>query len=569
MARSWASYEEVTPIDTVEGHDYDNEVGDYENGDDRRSSSGGRRRRCKYIFVCLVTLLAIAGVLVGTYFILAHYKMLPASLQFINKAQPPTSAPVIGIPPATPVLNDTATFQNEEKNTNATMVPMPEGNVSSLCSKAYIDTSSDSECVKICAAGECCTETAVESCFADNVETCQLYSPCEILTQGNGTDATQNITNTSVATISPPDTSLGDISSLCSKEYIDRVSRLECTSICSSGACCLPSAIDYCFADNQNICKLYSPCMILIQESEGNSTTDTIDYSSSGNTTEASGMESNGMSYCGFQLPGGGDSAVSCSKVLCTTDSDCEGDQSYPACLNVCPQNLTGSGSADNLEGAFNQSDVTGGSEYPSGMPPAEEFNDTLPTVYSYCGLVSGSGSYAQPRCSPQNCTSDLDCKGNRSFPDCLKQCGPSSSGMNENGNMNGFGDGMGSAPETYGNMSGSDSGMGNLPGVNDYGDMSEYGSGSGFPGMSGMLPPEGFQEAVPTGYYYCGKNSTSSSVSQPICSSTNCTSNDDCSKNRTFPVCLKACGPSISSGVSDSTNSANSGTRKQRHPTH
>jgi hypothetical protein len=565
MARSWASYEEVTPIDTGDGHDYGNEEGDYENGDDRRRSSGGRSRRCKQICVCLLTLLAVAGVLVGTYFILDHYKMLPASLQFTNKAQPPTPTPVTTLPPD---LNDTTTnLTNEEKNTNATNatnVPLPEGDLSSVCSKAYIDNSSDLDCRNICAAGECCDETAADSCKDDNRERCQLYTPCEILTQSNGTDSTQSITNTSVPTISPPDTSIGDITSLCSQEYLD-LSKIECEKICSPALCCLPSAENSCLADNQDICELYSPCMNLMQGSEGNSTKDIADNLPAGTSMEASGMESNGTYYCGLQLPGGGSSAVTCSNVTCTTDSDCKGDQNYPACLSVCPQIVTGSESANEVGGTFNQSDATDGSEYPLGMPAIEEFNNTLPTAYSYCGKESGSGSNGQPICSSRTCTSNLDCSGNRSFPFCLKQCGPliiSENGIGGSGSsgMNDYGNGMGIALPA--NMSGIDIGSGD-------GDMGAYGSGSGYPGMPGiMLPPEGFQEALPTGYYYCGKNSTSSSVSQPACSSTNCTSDDDCSRNRTFPVCIKTCGPSIVTIIaSNSTNSSHSGNHKQRHP--
>jgi hypothetical protein len=427
------------------------------------------------------------------------------------------------------------------------------------------------DCRNICAAGECCKETAVDSCLGENTETCQLYSPCEILTQSNGTDSTQNITNTSVPTISPPNTSIGDITSLCSKDYLD-LSSLECTNICSPAACCLPSAEDSCLADNQDICELYSPCKNLMQGSEGIPSKDIIDNLSAGTSMEASGMESNGTYYCGFQLPGGGSSAVTCSNVSCTTDRDCEGDPSNPACLSSCPANVTGSGSTNEAGGTVNQSDATGGSEFPSGMPAIEEFNNTLPTAYSYCGKESGS-SNEQPICSSRTCTSNLDCSGNRSFPYCLRQCGPLMSGEYGIGGigssgMNDYGSGMGSAPEANGNMSGFVIGTGEIPGMSGNGDIGAYGNGSGFPGMSGMLPPEGFQEALPTGNYYCGKNSTSSSVSQPTCSSTNCTSDDDCSRNRTFPVCLKTCGPSIITVVaSNSTNSSHSGNHKQRHP--
>jgi hypothetical protein len=110
--------------------------------------------------------------------------------------------------------------------------------------------------------------------------------------------------------------------------------------------------------------------------------------------------------------------------------------------------------SASDIGGFLNGS-ATSGSEYPSEMLPLEAFNDTLTTVYSNCGNDS-SNSSQQPLCSTKKCTSADECRGNKSFPACLKTCGPNMSG--------GYGSGSGSAPGMKGNgdMNGSGSGMGN-----------------------------------------------------------------------------------------------------------
>jgi hypothetical protein len=357
---------------------------------------------------------------------------------------------------------------------------------------------------------------------------------------------------------------LGDITNLCSKDYIDKVSELECQTICTPSACCLPSAADSCFADSQDICKLYSPCEILTQGAVGSATLPILEnYTTSGsNYTEMSGTPPSESfnesiptvsSYCGTQMASGGSNASICSTVNCTTDDDCKGNTKYPSCIQDCRPDVSGSGSASDMGGVVNGS-ATNGSEYPSGMPPSEGFNNT--------SQMSGSGN------SGMGSAPGTSGYGNISESGSGMGSAPGTSGY---GNISESGSGMGSAPGTsgYGNMSGPGSGMGSAPGMNGYGNMSGpgsgMGSGNGFPGPSGMLPPEGFNGTLPVVYSYCGENSTSGSDSQPNCSSTICTSNGDCSKNRTFPVCLNTCGPSISSGASSSTNSSNSG--KLRHP--
>jgi hypothetical protein len=51
-----------------------------------------------------------------------------------------------------------------------------------ICSVHYITASFD-ECLSVCAPSQCCQETAVDSCFRANFESCKLYSPCNFLEQ--------------------------------------------------------------------------------------------------------------------------------------------------------------------------------------------------------------------------------------------------------------------------------------------------------------------------------------------------------------------------------------------------
>jgi hypothetical protein len=178
--------------------------------------------------------------------------------------------------------NNCVVSTTDSKTIIATPVK-PHENITEVCRTAYDEISSFRECIEICSPGACCLpSSANNSCRDDNMETCQLYSPCEIL---------RNYSNLS-GTISLPDTSYGSLTKICSKTDIYNISNDDCWKVCSSAVCCFSSLVDSCLADNLETCKWYAPCEILIQ---GNRKTQISSNTSSAETYPSPGITTNGM----------------------------------------------------------------------------------------------------------------------------------------------------------------------------------------------------------------------------------------------------------------------------------
>jgi len=466
MARSWTSYEEVTPHEPVDGRDINQTYYDdnnNNNNDNGRSRPRGNTRR--YLCTCLIAFVAIFGVLVGTYFILDHYQKLPSSLQFTHP--PPTAAPIAykttinttSSPTAASILAPTGNFTGDGEN--STLAP-PSYDLSVYCNPSYIDVNTDLECSSYCKPGQCCSaQNEMESCLEANMATCKLYSACKVLlapnnstSDGNGTTNSTGDTATT-GSIAPP---TEDLSSICSQDYFDANTNMECMTVCIPAECCLPSATDSCLMDNLETCLMYKPCSILVKE----------------------------------------DSST-------------------------------------------------------NGMLPPEGFNDTMPTLNSYCG---DSKMISDPVCSTTICTSDEECSSkNTRYPVCLATCGPSASttttgnppldyypqGVDTTGSnltdllLNSTGDATSTLPIDMNSTGSNDTSTTTADGMN--------GLDNTMP--SGMLPLEVFNDTNSTLHSYCGKFS-SNIGSDPVCSTTNCTSDEECfSKNTKYPVCLATCGPS------------------------
>jgi hypothetical protein len=48
-----------------------------------------------------------------------------------------------------------------------------------------------------------------------------------------------------------------DLSSICSQDYMDANTNLECMSVCLPAQCCMQSAKDSCLMDNLETCLMY------------------------------------------------------------------------------------------------------------------------------------------------------------------------------------------------------------------------------------------------------------------------------------------------------------------------
>jgi len=406
MARSWTSYEEVTPHEPVDGRDINQTYYDdnnNNNNDNGRSRPRGNTRR--YLCTCLIAFVAIFGVLVGTYFILDHYQKLPSSLQFTHP--PPTAAPIAykttinttSSPTAASILAPTGNFTGDGEN--STLAP-PSYDLSVYCNPSYIDVNTDLECSSYCKPGQCCSaQNEMESCLEANMATCKLYSACKVLlapnnstSDGNGTTNSTGDTATT-GSIAPP---TEDLSSICSQDYFDANTNMECMTVCIPAECCLPSATDSCLMDNLETCLMYKPCSILVKE----------DSSTNNSTTTGNPP----LDY----YPQGAD----------TTGTNLTDTSTLPIDMNSTGSNDTSNTTADGLNGVDNT--------MPSGMLPLEVFNDTNSTLHSYCGKFS-SNIGSDPVCSTTNCTSDEECfSKNTKYPVCLATCGPSASGAGGNG---------------------------------------------------------------------------------------------------------------------------------------
>jgi hypothetical protein len=95
------------------------------------------------------------------------------------------------------------------------------GSLTKICSETDIYNISDDDCWKVCASAACCFSSLVNSCLADNLETCKSYAPCEILTQGNHKSQILSNTISSETYPSPGITKNGTVSDVSLENALD------------------------------------------------------------------------------------------------------------------------------------------------------------------------------------------------------------------------------------------------------------------------------------------------------------------------------------------------------------
>jgi len=205
---------------------------------------------------------------------------------------------------------------------------------------------------------------------------------------------------------------------------MDANTNLECMSVCLPAQCCMQSAKDSCLMDNLETCLMYQPCTILTKED-----------SSTSNSTTTTGNPR--LEY----LPEGLDTTETTNKNQ--TDLLLNNTEDTTSTLPMDNMNSTGLNetSTTTADGMNELNDTMSSSSgefdstttMPSGMLPPEGFNDTMPTLNSYCGKSFNNGS--DPVCSTTICASDEECfDKSTKYPVCLASCGPSASSAGGNG---------------------------------------------------------------------------------------------------------------------------------------
>ncbi len=115
-------------------------------------------------------------------------------------------------------------------------------NTAKISRTAYSEKTSVRECLEFLSPAACCFPSSVVnySCWDENLKTCKLYSPCEVLRNNS----------TSSDTISPPETFYRSLTKNCSETNIYNISDHDCLRVCSYAIFCFSSLV-YSFLDNK------------------------------------------------------------------------------------------------------------------------------------------------------------------------------------------------------------------------------------------------------------------------------------------------------------------------------
>mmetsp|Transcript_36468 Transcript_36468/g.43954 ORF Transcript_36468/g.43954 Transcript_36468/m.43954 type:complete len:884 (+) Transcript_36468:79-2730(+) len=136
------------------------------------------------------------------------------------------------------------------KNGGVVDVPVPEENLTDLCSESNILSAlkASDECRNVCALGSCCFDEGSKNCQTQFEEECDLYQPC------------LNLPSDSLNAVVP-----SPLSVICSEQNIVTYEgRRSCEISCAPGYCCFSGDEDRCSASNEKNCRAYEACAVLI-----------------------------------------------------------------------------------------------------------------------------------------------------------------------------------------------------------------------------------------------------------------------------------------------------------------
>ncbi|KAL9190900.1 hypothetical protein ACHAXT_000606 [Thalassiosira profunda] len=211
-------------------------------------------------------------------------------------------------------------------------LPTPAQNLAAICSQSSLATNEGlGKCISACQPASCCDVQVLgsSSCYFDNKEICDEYSPCINL---NGPSATeppelppevplaQEVPQDDTATeeqLLPPE-ALASLATACSYDFLVADSGSLCFGLCALGSCCADGS---CLENDANasqsmidaICETYSPCNNLWLQSPPSNLGELCNENSKPAADECA-------TIC---------SAVSCCFSDDTSDSDAE---ALPAC---------------------------------------------------------------------------------------------------------------------------------------------------------------------------------------------------------------------------------------------